>query len=449
MNKDKKGKVAAPPPTLEDELRAIWSKPFSQTPINKDLPRLAPRMTVVKHENGVLSQFDNLDPASKERKQVLRNVDMRLSIMMDHSPVADLFKLRENDPNAEGVLKPGAAFEEKIGSPLAADKSEDEKHTSELKSFHVWILKQVPAEVHLKKRATDYWTAWDGPGILTLQFQKALLIELKLKNQDPFCTVPANGLLEMLDSSRYFVVKTSALDKELIYAGFAFHTRVEAANFREMITDNSQTVPPQPANIASGKIPPKEPLIIAEPDDANAKIMKSIKQVVIEIARAVESKEIADKFEKAFQDLNTQKISDFEVWLPDIWKAVGDNNKVVRVLKAIHQNIIFTAIFHLKQLLANIMTRDVRTPEGWRIFVHILADVVVITHVRREQALATQPPEEYFWIEWQLRMIFDANMTVLRAARLRIVELGFGPKTTEAKKAQYNLLFGNGNLILY
>jgi hypothetical protein len=46
-------------------------------------------------------------------------------------------------------------------------------------------------------------------------------------------------------------------------------------------------------------------------------------------------------------------------------------------------------------------------------------------------------------------MIFDGTLSDMRAARLRIVNLGFGDKTSEAKKKEYSAAFGKGNLILY
>jgi hypothetical protein len=51
------------------------------------------------------------------------------------------------------------------------------------------------------------------------------------------------------------------------------------------------------------------------------------------------------------------QVSDLEAFLPDVWKALGDDSKTARVFKAIHQNIIFIGIYHLKKAIPNIQTR--------------------------------------------------------------------------------------------
>jgi hypothetical protein len=100
---------------------------------------------------------------------------------------------------------------------------------------------------------------------------------------------------------------------------------------------------------------------------------------------------------------------------------LDDDCKLMRVLKAVHQNVVFVGIYHLKCAIPSMSTRylalhlsvslyfwlcphicicsvpvqlfhslrDVRSSEGWQIYVHIHSDVIVITHCRREQALGT------------------------------------------------------------
>jgi len=129
--------------------------------------------------------------------------------------------------------------------------------------------------------------------------------------------------------------------------------------------------------------------------------------------------------------------------------AIGLDSKTARVLKAIHQNIIFIGVFQLKSKVPmTTMTRDVRTREGWIITVLFVNNVVVVSHRRREQALATAPHDEQYWFEWELRMTFDQNLTDLESSNLSITDLGFDPNINPRKREEIKSALSSGNLIV-
>jgi hypothetical protein len=233
------------------------------------------------------------------------------------------------------------------------------------------------------------------------------------------------------------------------WLGFAFHTRQEAALFKELLTPVAAPVVPAQAAAAAAAVVVQEAEPVSPRETEHLRVVRPIAKVVLDVARALESKETVARFEVALKALADQRSGDLEAFMPDVWRGGGEDSRTARVFKAIHQNIIFVGIYHIKTALPDVMTRDVRSAEGWQIYVHILPDVIVITHARREQALANVPETGYFWYEWQLRMIFDVQLTDMRAARLRIVNLGFGDKTTPEKRAEYSRRFGGGNIILY
>jgi len=168
-----------------------------------------------------------------------------------------------------------------------------------------------------------------------------------------------------------------------------------------------------------------------EEKNINKNILKEVARVVIQLAERLEDQEQQAKIRKKFDELlQRDKFPDLEGILDDMFKEIiGTKSKVAKVLKVIHQNIIFTAIFQLKSKVPmTTMTRDVRSREGWRITVCFTNNVVMVSHKRREQSLATAPPEEAYWFGWELRMLFDAELTELESAFLKITDLQFGEK---------------------
>jgi len=144
-----------------------------------------------------------------------------------------------------------------------------------------------------------------------------------------------------------------------------------------------------------------------------------------------------------------EKIADVELVVEDLFKIIGEDSKTARVFKAIHQNIIFIAVFQLKtKVPMTAMTRDVRTREGWRISVVFHNNVVVVSHRRREQSLATAPPDEQYWFEWELRMMFDQDMKNMESSILKITDLGFDSKISAKKQHEIKVALSSGNLIV-
>jgi len=183
----------------------------------------------------------------------------------------------------------------------------------------------------------------------------------------------------------------------------------------------------------------------------NRGILKEVARVVTDLAARLETEDQQIKIQKKFEELlQKEKFPDLEGVVEDLFKTtIGTSCKTAKVLKVIHQNIIFTAVFQLKSKVPmTTLTRDVRTRDGWRITVLFTKNIVVVSHRRREQSLATAPPEEQYWFEWELRMMFDKDLNEMESAILRITDLQFGENISPRKREEIKTALSSGNLIV-
>jgi hypothetical protein len=194
-----------------------------------------------------------------------------------------------------------------------------------------------------------------------------------------------------------------------------------------------------------------EPKQEVKAEDVNKTLLREVANVVCEVAARLESEETLGRLKKAFEKLLQQeKYGDLELVLEELFeKDIGVDSKTARVFKVIHQNIIFTAVFQLKSKVPmTTMTRDVRAREGWRIFVRFHENVVDVSHKRREQSLATAPPDEQYWFEWELRMLFDKEMQDMQSSVLKITDLGFSNNINPKKREEIKKALSSGSLIV-
>jgi hypothetical protein len=119
------------------------------------------------------------------------------------------------------------------------------------------------------------------------------------------------------------------------------------------------------------------------------------------------------------------------------------------ILKACTQAIIHVCTYQVKaRLPTDVLTGDVRGPEGWQIVVLFAHDVINVSHRRREKSLDAFGSQFEFWFEWLLSMCFDKNMQGLQSATLRICKLEFGQNIDARKKDELTRLFCGGDLLV-
>jgi hypothetical protein len=183
---------------------------------------------------------------------------------------------------------------------------------------------------------------------------------------------------------------------------------------------------------------------------------QAITNVVLCVAEQLEESIIVDMAKKQFADyankIENSNGADLEGALSDIFSnAIGLKSSTFSVFRAIHQSILFPAIFHLKTKLYNQVgaMKDVRGEDGWRVIIYIAPQGnISVTHTRWEQSLHEDNSPDKFHCQWEIRLSFDRDMIDLRAVFLRIMELKFSPSMKNERKAEIlNILKGGGYIV--
>mmetsp|Transcript_2096 Transcript_2096/g.3264 ORF Transcript_2096/g.3264 Transcript_2096/m.3264 type:complete len:243 (+) Transcript_2096:46-774(+) len=130
-----------------------------------------------------------------------------------------------------------------------------------------------------------------------------------------------------------------------------------------------------------------------------------------------------DKMTMIRNSISNEKLTD-DGAVKYIFENLGSESKIVKLLSLINQGIVLSGIQVLKEsVCTDIMTKDVRTPDGWRIGIK-LGDAIQLIHHRTEQSLDEfGDRRNHFEFEWEIVISFDKQLEQLRSATLRIVRL--------------------------
>jgi hypothetical protein len=182
----------------------------------------------------------------------------------------------------------------------------------------------------------------------------------------------------------------------------------------------------------------------------NLPIVVAIRRVVNAIATELETPEQAAKIAAELsKPENDVYEGDMEILVEQLFNVIGHDSKTAKIFKTLTQAIIHTATYHIKtKIKTDIMTGDVRGPDGWQIVVLFANDVINITHRRREKSLDSLGPKHQFWYEWVLHMVFDKKMGDLASATLRVSDIGYGDSIDPTIKENIGLTFCHGNMII-
>ncbi|KAN0042546.1 hypothetical protein ACTFIV_005114 [Dictyostelium citrinum] len=177
------------------------------------------------------------------------------------------------------------------------------------------------------------------------------------------------------------------------------------------------------------------------------KVWKTVKSVIFKLSELYENEETQNKIKSTF---NSEKApSDYQLSLPQLFNECMEEktSKVIKILKLIHQNIIYIGCYELKinvpYLMVN-LTKDVRGPEGWRINVFKGKDTTTVIHTRREEAM-----DKKFYFEWQLHITLSGkDLDEVSFASLKITDLVFDPSASLQFKQEVSRSLCNGNLFV-
>ncbi|KAL6072742.1 DUF3305 domain-containing protein [Balamuthia mandrillaris] len=457
---------------LLGEVKKIWNKPVQSLPINSDLPRLTKRI-----------------------KLEVRTKDFR-----------DLPNEDEKEDGKSNEQKGTAESQQKI----ATNEKKEEEDVDEI-YFDVnttWYVKLCTVFTEDKKqweRATT-WKGLDIDGLVSLVFKKeknkCKIYVYDQENERMLAEkVDATNLIDTKDSSRYFVVYEDG-DAPV---GFAFYSREDSSKFLENVnpyrkgvevgggvgeastSSFSPEVNPRNNNEAEEKQKEKEKeenVIAAATTDGKAKEkvndgdssksaspqtaqeeeqvgeevtakvenFNSLCRFISSVAKELESDEVQQRIKITLESLKeAAKTADSQVLMKRIMDdGVGSETRSAKLFKAINQSILFAGAYLIKlRVTKELMTKDVRAKEGWRVHVLLAPNAIVVTHVRREMSIGGPQKDDSFWFEWELSITFDTQMTGIEAVWLRIVDLQFGDACSQANKERINQRFCNGQLHVY
>ena len=118
------------------------------------------------------------------------------------------------------------------------------------------------------------------------------------------------------------------------------------------------------------------------------------------VALNLECSELYPKVLEAIKHFETAAGNqpDLEPFIRDLFSSLDETGPTVRVFKLINQAALAAAITPLKLSAASrsanlradmLMTKDVRSADGWRISIDIGDNEICVTHTRREQSLVS------------------------------------------------------------
>jgi len=171
-----------------------------------------------------------------------------------------------------------------------------------------------------------------------------------------------------------------------------------------------------------------EPSVVGADEEAsNKRAVELTRDVILAVVQALQGSTRTEELRPQLT-LIAEEASETiepETLVRRMLSTVGDDSSPVRLLKTIHQDIVGHCTYQLKQhITSRFMTKDVRTPEGWRIGISFLEDGVQVSHTRREQSIDPGGSKLNHWeFEWELRLLFNSEVTEMQQAQLRVTDL--------------------------
>lgn len=107
-----------------------------------------------------------------------------------------------------------------------------------------------------------------------------------------------------------------------------------------------------------------------------------------------------------------------------VFQGLQADGAIIKVLKLVNQGTVLYAMSVLKEeVLKDILTKDVRTAEGWQIVLR-LGDVIQLEHIRTEQSMDEFGDQtNHFEVQWMVMVTFDSALEQLRACSVRLLRM--------------------------
>ena len=123
---------------------------------------------------------------------------------------------------------------------------------------------------------------------------------------------------------------------------------------------------------------------------------RALQSVASKLESPNEYPRVLDAINKFKVNAGTQP--DLESYIKELFSALDESSPTVKIFKLINQAALAAAITRIKLSTAmngsslkpeTLMTKDVRTADGWRISIDINPSEICLSHARREQSLVS------------------------------------------------------------
>ena len=98
-------------------------------------------------------------------------------------------------------------------------------------------------------------------------------------------------------------------------------------------------------------------------------------------------------------------------------------------LKAVNQKVIASSTMYLKCCCGTIMFKDAQ-PMVWEIAVILMEEKTIISHYRRQET-TSKNDDEYWRFLWELRLVFNKELTQLQELTMGITDIEYQPNTKQ------------------
>lgn len=180
---------------------------------------------------------------------------------------------------------------------------------------------------------------------------------------------------------------------------------------------------------------------------------ESLAHVIKAVASNIESKAVSKVLEdEAIPKFVTDAGDnlDYREYVEELFKTFDEDSPSVKLFKMVNQAALFVAITHMKLNIAQcattlsadaLMTKDVRTADGWRVEIGISSTSISVTHVRKEQSLGQPFAPDYWDVQWCFTVNFSPDMSKLQYSSMQVLNMEFGSKISPKVRAEIKRVY--------
>jgi hypothetical protein len=171
----------------------------------------------------------------------------------------------------------------------------------------------------------------------------------------------------------------------------------------------------------------------ARPVDPVAHV-DALRQLMVSLAAKLDGPAVVRLIEERLPDYLTEKNGDVAGALRHFLLESGlpETALFVQIFKAIHQEIIFPAVFALRMsIYTTLPYKDMKGE--WRVRVDISPHEIRVTHLKWEQAQDFDATN-FFKFRWALTLTFDRRMHSLTDATVHVLDYAFGDMTSSERQ---------------